>query len=49
MFSSALVGKMTPDELSRMAGEDMVVISKRGMLAEKLRRLQNARAIGNAG
>ncbi|KAI5784408.1 dynamin [Pyronema domesticum] len=49
MFSPALVGKMTPEELRRIAGEDMGVISKRGMLAEKLGRLENARAIANSG
>ncbi|KAF8253495.1 P-loop containing nucleoside triphosphate hydrolase protein [Wilcoxina mikolae CBS 423.85] len=48
-FSPALVGKMSPEELQGIAGEDFSVVSTRHALVEKLERLETARAIANAG
>ncbi|KAF8540542.1 P-loop containing nucleoside triphosphate hydrolase protein [Trichophaea hybrida] len=48
-FSPALIGKMTPEELQGIAGEDFSVVSTRHALVEKLERLEAARAIANAG
>jgi hypothetical protein len=48
-FSPALVGKMSPEELQGIAGEDFSIVSTRHALMEKLERLEAARAIANAG
>jgi len=49
VFSPTLVGKMSPEVLQSLAGEELTVVNERRRLAEKLERLEKARSIANSG
>ena len=49
VFNPALVGRMTPEELRGIAGEDFSVVQMRRGLLEKMERLDTARVIATAG
>lgn len=48
VFSPAYVGRLSPEELSAVGGEDQVVIEKRKRLEAKLERLQGAQEISSS-
>ncbi|RPB08693.1 P-loop containing nucleoside triphosphate hydrolase protein [Morchella conica CCBAS932] len=48
VFSPAYVGRLSPEELNAVGGEDQVVIEKRKRLEAKLERLQGAQEISSS-
>lgn len=48
VFSPAYVGRLSPEELNAVGGEDQVVVEKRKRLEAKLERLQGAQEISSS-